>query len=273
MENEIIQFKKLKENKNDVSIYYLGQEGVLINLNGKTFCVDPYLTDYVDKNCCTEIIKWNRLYESKIKGQDLDFVDYFLFTHTHYDHCDPWTIRDILSTNKTAKFIISSVNIKSLIEYGAEESRIIPASVHKSIDINEVKISSYPAKHDIFHKIGNEYAELCFSLSANGFKIFHAGDTLKYPKLVKYMDGSDICFLPINGRDKFRTKNDVIGNLNAKESFKIAYKSHSKLLVPIHNDLYSVNRCSDEELNKAMNKYRKIRCVTLTHDNILKVDI
>ena len=135
-----------------------------MNLNGTTFCIDPYLTDYVDKNCCTEIIKWKRLYESQINGKDLDFVDYFLFTHTHYDHCDPWTIRDILTTNKKAKFIITAPCLNSLIEYGVDNSRILPASVLKSMLINDVIISSYPAKHDVFHKIENEYAELCFSL-------------------------------------------------------------------------------------------------------------
>mgnify|MGYP003293684636 CR=1 FL=1 len=273
MLKKLNEFKELKKDTSIVSIYYLGQEGVIINLNGLTFCIDPYLSDYVDKNCCSDVIKWNRLYDPTIKGYDLDFVDFFLFTHTHFDHLDPWTVKDILTRNKTAKFLISKTNISFLEKYGVDKSRITSLSVNKCISFNDVVISSYPAKHDVFHEHNGEFDDLCFSIECNGFKLFHGGDTLDYPELVEHMKNSDICFLPVNGRDDFRTKNDVIGNLNPFEAFDLAYKSHSKLLIPIHNDLYSINSASLDEINNAISKFNKVNYNMLVHDDFIKVDL
>ena len=273
MLNKLSKFSALKNNQKIASLYYLGQEGFIFSINKTSFCIDPYLTNYVDKNCSNNVIKWERLYKSTVKGSDLKFVDYFLFTHTHFDHCDPWTIKEILKTNKTAKFIISKNNIKILASYGVDKKRILPASVLCPIVVNNIVITSIPAKHDVFHKNGPEFDELCFSISYKDFKLFHGGDTLNYPKLKKYAKYSDICLLPINGRDEWRTKNDIIGNLNPLEAFKLCLKSKSNILIPMHNDLYKINCCSNKELDKARNKYRNVNFKLLKHDEFIKVEL
>ena len=56
------------------ALWYLGQEGFIIGNNGKYIAVDPYLSDYVDQNCC-QYVQWERLYAPPIEASELDFLD------------------------------------------------------------------------------------------------------------------------------------------------------------------------------------------------------
>jgi hypothetical protein len=47
--------------------------------------------------------------------------------------------------------------------------------------------------------------------------------------------------MPINGRDFYRLRNDIIGNFDAVEAILLAKEAQVGLLVPLHYDLYDVN--------------------------------
>ena len=91
--------------KNQLGIFYLGQVGFIIKYREKYVLIDGYLSDYVDKNCSSELVKWERRYLPPIDAKELDFVDYVFCTHSHYDHADPETLKNINSVNKKAKYI------------------------------------------------------------------------------------------------------------------------------------------------------------------------
>jgi L-ascorbate metabolism protein UlaG (beta-lactamase superfamily) len=63
-----------------------------------------------------------------------------------------------------------------------------------------------------------------------------------YDGLLPRIQKIDLAFLPINGRDYFRNENDIIGNFDSVEAVTIAQKAKIKTLVPVHHDLYEVNR-------------------------------
>ena len=52
----------------------------------------------------------------------------------------------------------------------------------------------------------------------------------------------EVALLPINGRDYFRTRDDIIGNFNCEEAVLLAKAIDADMLVPLHHDLYAVNR-------------------------------
>ena len=83
------------------AVFYLGQEGVLILHGGQSLVIDPYLSDYVDRTCCTETVRWRRRYPAPLSPEELDFVDYVLCTHPHADHADPDTLSRIAINNHT----------------------------------------------------------------------------------------------------------------------------------------------------------------------------
>jgi L-ascorbate metabolism protein UlaG (beta-lactamase superfamily) len=76
-----------------------------------------------------------------------------------------------------------------------------------------------------------------------GVTICHTGDTVMYDGLVERIRDNqvDMLLAPINGRDYFRTRRDIIGNLSAREAADLAAAAGVRLLIPTHWDLFSGN--------------------------------
>ena len=61
-----------------INFTYLGQVGFAIKSGNSVIAVDPYLSDYVDKNCCSDDVLWERLYPAPCTGKDLSFLAFWL---------------------------------------------------------------------------------------------------------------------------------------------------------------------------------------------------
>lgn len=238
---DILQIRLTEE---QLGLWYLGQEGFVLGNGGSYLAVDPYLSDYVDKNCC-QYVTWKRLYDAPIAPQELDFLDAVLCTHAHCDHTDPWTLPKIAEASGTTKFIIPAPEADTLVTYGIARERIIPAYADREIRIGNFRITPIPSAHEVFHtdSEGN-YRELGYIIDDGIHRVFHAGDMCMYDGLIKRLRRIDVAILPINGRDYFRNANDIIGNFDATEAVTLAGIIGSDLLIPVHHDLYEVNKVS-----------------------------
>ena len=258
MKNKILETDFSDE---QVGVWYLGQEGFLFKTKNSYLTVDPYLSDYVDRNCC-EFVRWKRLYEPPMTPEDLSFVNVVLCTHSHYDHADPDTLSVIAVNNPNTKFVMPAPCVKALVEYGIKEENIISAVAFQEIEIDGFKIIPVPSAHEELHIDENgNYFEVGYIIKANGKTFFHAGDMCMYEGLIESLQKFDIniAFLPINGRDYFRNKADIIGNFNCEEAVLLAKEINADLLVPMHHDLYEVNGVSIENFVGAIKKYDTFR--------------
>jgi len=224
------------------ALWYLGQEGFIIGNNGKYIAVDPYLSDYVDQNCC-QYVQWERLYAPPIKAGELDFLDAVLCTHTHYDHADPWTLSKIAKANERTKFIVPAPEVAVIASYGIDKDRIIPAYADQPIALDGFTVTPIPSAHEVLHTDdkGN-YRELGYIIDDRHNRVFHAGDMCMYDGLVERLENIDVAILPINGRDYFRNANDIIGNFDSVEAVTLSKIIKADLLIPVHHDLYDVNK-------------------------------
>ena len=223
-------------------IWYLGQVGFLLKSGNSHIAVDPYLSDYVDRNC-SQTVSWKRLYPPPIDAGDLNFLDAVLCTHAHYDHTDPDTLTKI--RNSRTKFLIPAPEVSALTAIGIPETRIVPAKAWQNICVGEFEIIPVPAAHEQLHTDGfGNYKELGYLIRTQGKTFFHAGDMCMYEGLVDSLlpYPIDVAFLPINGRDYFRNRQDIIGNFTCEEAVLLAKDLGVKLLIPMHHDLYAVNR-------------------------------
>lgn len=239
-------------NKNNISdialtatqtaLQYLGQEGFVIGSNGRYLAIDPYLSDYVDQNC-SQLVTWKRLYPAPLKPSELNFLDAVLCTHSHYDHTDPWTLPDIAKSNQKTKFVVPAPEVATVVSYGIDRSRIIPAYADRPILLSGYTVTPIPSAHEVFHTDADgNYHELGYIIDNGYHRIFHAGDMCMYDGLTERLSKIDISILPINGRDYFRNTNDIIGNFDSVEAVSLAKHIHSDLLIPVHHDLYEVNK-------------------------------
>ena len=232
---------KCELGEKQTAVWYLGQEGFLLKNRGKYAVVDPYLSDYVDKNCC-QYVKWVRKYPAPIGGGELDFIDTVICTHPHYDHTDPWTLTAIAAVNTKAVFIVPAPSADTAASYGIDRKRIIAARADMKIEISGLTITPVPAAHETLHIDKNgDYRELGYIIDNGRARIFHAGDMCMYDGLTERLSDIDIACLPINGRDYFRNRSNIIGNLDCAEAVLLAKEIDAKLLVPMHHDLYEVN--------------------------------
>lgn len=236
--------KNLKLCENQISLQYLGQVGFLIKYHEKYILIDGYLSDYVDKNCCSENVKWVRRYAPPIDAKELDFVDYVFCTHMHYDHADPYTLTEIQEVNSKARFIVSEANTKTLESYGIEKERIIGLESDMEFFLEDgIFVTAIPAAHEEIHLNENGNAlEVGFKFKLGDTTIFHGGDGCPYDGLEEKLEGTDVLILPVNGRDYYRTQVlDIIGCFDPTEAITVAKNIGADLLIPTHYDLYDVN--------------------------------
>lgn len=238
------QIKNTLLTEQQTALRYLGQEGFVIGKNGSYLAVDPYLSDYVDQNCC-QFVTWRRLYAPPIEAGELDFLDAVLCTHTHYDHADPWTLPKIAAASPHTVFVVPAPEVDTVAAYGIAKERIIPAYADRTITLGAFRVTPIPSAHEILHtdSEGN-FRELGYLIDSGSARIFHAGDMCMYEGLTEHLSDIDIAILPINGRDYFRNANDIIGNFDAVEAVTLAKTVGAELLIPVHHDLYEVNQVS-----------------------------
>jgi L-ascorbate 6-phosphate lactonase len=225
-----------------LALFYLGQEGFLIKWRDKYIIIDAFLTGPVAANKAEAMTRWLRSYPAPVGPEQLDFVDYVLCTHDHGDHTDRGTITGIAAVNKKAYFIASRAFSSVFTECGVPADHVVDAIADKPIDAGDIKITPVPAAHEQLHINKNgDYEELGFIFDFAGLRLFHAGDCCVYEGLAERITGVDILMLPINGRDWFRNRENIIGNMDSREALLLAREARAKLIIPMHFDLYARN--------------------------------
>lgn len=233
-------------------LWYLGQEGFVIGSGHSYLAVDPYLSDYVDQNCC-QYVQWRRNYPAPISAGELTMLTAVLCTHSHYDHADPWTLPQIAEANGQTRFVVPAPEMDTIAAYGIDKERIIPAVAARPIDLGQFTVIPVPAAHEQLHtdRQGN-YRELSYLILDGTNRIFHGGDMCLYAGLEQRIGQVDVAILPINGRDAQRNANDIIGNMDSREAVYLADRIGAALLIPVHHDLYEVNKADPAELVAAV---------------------
>lgn len=226
-----------------LALFYLGQEGFLLKFRETYLLIDPYLTDYVDRNCSDVTICWKRNYPSPIAPEELDFIDYVLCTHAHFDHADPDSLRTLAKVNPKAMFLAPAPIKDTILSYGIAPKQFLGALADEEILFNNFRVVPVPSAHEELHTdASRHYTELGYRIFAENISLYHAGDCCIYEGLAERLMDTDIAMLPVNGRSYYkRYEQDIIGNMTAEEAVILAKEIRSDLLVPMHYDLYDVN--------------------------------
>ena len=94
MSFDILNMRRDKPAENKIIIYWLGGSGFLFKFGtGQIICIDPYLSDGVEKE-----FGFRRLSLAPLRANEL-FFDVLLATHDHLDHLDTYSFDMLVKTN------------------------------------------------------------------------------------------------------------------------------------------------------------------------------
>jgi L-ascorbate metabolism protein UlaG (beta-lactamase superfamily) len=212
-----------------MNITWLGQSGFMLEHNGITIAIDPYLSTIVE-----DIKSYRRLMPPLISPDNLR-ADALFCSHNHFDHFDPITVAALMKNCPKCKIY----GPRSIPERAETKDMIIPGfnslRVGEKFSIGDIHFCSLPARHSDPDALG-------LLIDVDGSRIYFSGDTLYDSELSKelkvFAPGKiDLALLCINGQG---------GNMNAEEAASLASELNVGLAVPTHYGMFAENTVEPE---------------------------
>ncbi|MCS7050374.1 MAG: MBL fold metallo-hydrolase [Thermomicrobium sp.] len=222
-----------------VTVVRLGQAGILVAGAGRVVAIDPFLSPHPD-----------RLVPPPVDVADLNLVDLVLVTHEHWDHLDAVTCERLAQVAPRAQFACPEPILPQLVGAGVPRTRTYGLRPGRSYRLADVTVWPVAAKHGRHREDAYAFGEvdgvprfLGYVVELAGIRLFHAGDTVPYEGLEETVRalGPQIALLPINGRDWYRERDDIVGNLDVREAAHLAVGIGAEVLVPLHYDMFPAN--------------------------------
>lgn len=222
-----------------LAFWALGQVGVAIGGPTGILYVDPYLTDSDGAGGTLE-----RTFPPPMRPEEINNASAVLLTHDHIDHTDPDTLLPLAKASPEASFVAPFTSRDTLVEAGPDAGRITVPEVGEPFEVAGARVTAVPSAHtELEHDPERGHPYLGYVVEWNGVAVYHAGDTVVHDGLVEALRGRrvDVAFLPINGRDWFRTRDGIVGNMDLREAAHLAEELDFGLVVPTHHDLFAFN--------------------------------
>lgn len=216
-----------------VGVWWLGQSSLVLKTDALTIYVDPYLQ-----------VADRRLMPPAFAPDAVTNADLVLLTHDHLDHIDPNTLPGLAMASPNARFVAPRPVVERVAELVGANERVVPAVADTPLTEQGIAIIPIPAKHEEFDEdptLGYPY--LGYVLRLPGVTIYNAGDTIPYAGLVERLQplAIDLAFIPINGRDYFRTSIGILGNCDYREAVELALAIGVDTVVPVHYGMFAGN--------------------------------
>lgn len=198
-----------------LSIRWIGQNGYLLRDGITEICIDPYLSNVVDR-----VAKRGRMVRAPFAPEELK-SDVTVCTHNHLDHVDIDAIP--LMRKENMVFLAPTHARETLMECGV--TNYVPfdeGSVHK---VGDFKLSAVFADHSV--------PAIGVIVEHDGLMLYFSGDTEYHDRLCELADRKiDLMFICINGR---------LGNMNVEEAVKLTERIDPRVGIPTHYGMFESN--------------------------------
>ena len=232
----------------EMRIWWLGQSGFLVRCGGKTLLLDPYLSDSLTLKYANTDKPHVRMTERVLAPESLTGIDVVTSSHNHTDHLDADTLKPLRRANPKMALVIPEANREFVANrLGISLSEPIGLDDGGSVNVAGFEFHGIAAAHNELEcDVAGHHKFLGYIIRANGWTLYHSGDTLLYPGLVEKLRAFpiDVAFLPINGN---RPERRVAGNLDGREAAHLAHDAGARWVVPCHYDMFDFNTASPDE--------------------------
>ena len=200
-----------------MQITWLGQAGLLLEVNGCKIMIDPYLSDSVEK------INPNNYRRVPVDKTLFDIEpDVMIFTHNHLDHYDPETAEHFLTKDHPVTVLAPRSVWDTVRKLGGNNNYVL-FNRHTTWTENGIRYTAVLAEHSDPTPIG-------IIVDDGEKKYYITGDTLYNTDIFEDIpDDIYAAFLPVNG---------VGNNMNMTDAAAFCQKIHPQIAVPLHFGMF-----------------------------------
>lgn len=200
-----------------MQITWLGQAGLLLEVNGCKIMIDPYLSDSVEK------INPNNYRRVPVDKTLFDIEpDVMIFTHNHLDHYDPETAERFLTKDHPVTVLAPRSVWDTVRKLGGNNNYVL-FNRHTTWTENGIRYTAVLAEHSDPTPIG-------IIVDDGEKKYYITGDTLYNTDIFEDIpDDIYAAFLPVNG---------VGNNMNMTDAAAFCQKIRPQIAVPLHFGMF-----------------------------------
>lgn len=175
--------------------------------------------DNLSVNCHSSICINGNIYVDPFKiNTKLNNVKIVFITHSHYDHLDMGSIKNVIN-NQT--IIVCTADSAKILEEENINNQIVVVEPNKSYEVQNIKFSTFPA-YNVGHHHFLSLGFVGYTIVLNGVSYTICGDTDATEELKKIK--TDVLFVPIGGTY----------TMNALEAANLTNIIKPKMVVPVH---------------------------------------
>jgi len=237
----------------DLSAWWLGQAGFLIEAPGIRLVLDPYLSDTLAEKYRGKPFPHVRLMPPPVEPGALRDIDLVLATHAHTDHLDPGTLGPIAAQNPGCRFVVPAAHAELAVSRGAPADRLVPATAFEPLQVAGTRIHPLPSAHEeVTVDTLGRHLFLGYVVELGGRNVYHPGDCVPYPELKGHLAGYpvDLALLPVNGRDARRAAGGVPGNFTLGEAMALAVACGFGAVIGHHFGMFAFNTIDAAEARR-----------------------
>ena len=247
----ISDWRELELIEGQIAAWWLGQAGFLFRTTHQAFIVDPYLSDSLAHKYRDAKFKHIRMMPIPVSPDALTDIDCICSSHRHSDHMDIGTLPGLLAANPACRYFCPKSAMNHATDVlGIDKDVMTPLDEGDHLQLaTGIELDVIASAHEqVEYDSQRHCLYLGFIFNVNGTKVYHCGDCIPYDGLAEKLNGVDIAFLPVNGRDAYRQSNGVPGNFTFEEAVDLCREAGIRTLVPHHFGMFDFNTVDIEEL-------------------------
>lgn len=228
----------------ELSIRWIGQSGYLLRGGDTVICLDPYLSDAVER-----VAGRKRMVEPPFPPEELR-CDAVVCTHDHLDHLD---IDAIPRMHKEDMLFLAPTHARETLA-SCGVTQYLPFDEGASYKVGDFRLTAVFADHTV--------PAVGVIVEYRGLSLYFSGDTEYHERLTKVGRGIDMMLVCINGK---------LGNMTAEEAVGLTEAIAPRVGIPTHYGMFSSNTVDPQEyLAKIENSFELQYNVEYSIKEILK---
>lgn len=250
-----VDLEYLRNNRTQTTYTWIGHASALLQIQGVNILIDPVFSDRVSP---VSFMGPKRLVKLPVKIDELPPIDIVLVSHSHYDHLDLASLKELYKRDsEKTKFLVPLGN-KSLLE-GEGIHNVAEFDWWDKSGVNGLKLIFTPAQHWSARSLWDHDQTLWggWFVASENFKFLYTGDTgysKDFQDIHERLGDMDLAMIPVGAYEPrwFMKKQHV----NPEEAIRIHQDLRAKTSIGVH---WGTFRLSDEPMIAPLQEITKAR--------------